>query len=239
MRSSLPNYQLLTNQIDIWQFSLVSEPEQAFALLNEEEQIRARRFHFDRHQRRFIVARAMMRTILARYLNTSPAELEFLFNKQGKPYLIHALQPEFNLSHSKDTALLAVGCSKPLGIDLEFFSARPYEDIGAQLFSADEMTALRRLPSRLKALGFFHIWAQKEAFIKACGLGLSYPTMDFTVPVLPTSNLQIEDKLNKCNRQLISFMPFLACSAALCHDPMVTTVHKYYADPLSFLSQRA
>jgi len=228
---------LHSQHIDIWQFSLLIEPDQAFDLLNDEEKIRARRYHFERHQRRFIVARAMLRSILAAYLGESARALQFEFNKQGKPSLSHPQAIQFNLSHSGELALLAVGQTYPMGVDLEFFSARPYVDLGAQLFSDDEMQALRNLPQRLQALGFFHVWAQKEAFIKASGLGLSYPTREFTVSALPGSPGLVEDRLHQRVWQMHPFMPLVSCCAALCHDPAIKHIHQQQVSPCDWLTR--
>jgi 4'-phosphopantetheinyl transferase len=230
------DYQLQRERIDIWQFSLRNLPINARKLLNEEEQIRARRFHFQRHQRRFIIARAMMRTVLANYLDEKPMNLSFSYNPQGKPFLTHDCQIEFNLSHSGDLALLAVGQTFPLGVDLEYFSARPYEDIGRNLFSTAELAELSRQTFQIKSLVFFHIWAQKEAFIKASGMGLSYPTEQFTVPILSSNNVEIYDALHKMFWKIQSFMPEIACSAALCFNPAVTTLRKITVIPEQILA---
>ena len=209
------------SRIDIWQYPLHTEFTDASSLLNEDETIRAKRYHFTRHQRRFTVARAMMRLILARYLHVSPKELIFTYNHYGKPQLLNAPSLQFNLSHSGDLALLAIGEESPLGIDVEFFSARPYEGIGQHLFSANENQFLRQVSKQLKPLVFFNIWAQKEALIKACGLGLSYPTKQFDVPTMPGRSQQIIDSLHETTWKMLSFMPQSACSAALCYNPKV------------------
>ena len=217
---------LKTTRIDIWQFSLdirVSEAEQA--LLSDDEQTRAKRFYFERHRRRFTVARATLRLILAHYLALPAKDLLFGYNAQGKPHVDHTTSSlQFNLSHSDELALLAVGKTNPLGIDLEFFSARPYEGIGQQLFSQEENNALRALPSKLKPLAFFHVWSQKEAFIKAIGLGLSYPTQRVTMPILPPTHQGFVDPEYESNWTLISFMPKPLCCAALCHHPSVQDI---------------
>ena len=233
------DYQLQKETIDIWQFSLLNQPDSAMSLLNEEEQTRARRFHFPRHQRRFTVARAMMRTILAQYLHDKPECLDFAYNKQGKPMIAHKSQIEFNLTHSGELALLAVGQTWPMGIDLEFFSARPYENIGKYLFSPTELNELSRQADNIKPLVFFQIWSQKEAFIKACGLGLSYPTEQFTVPILSTGEVRIYDVLHQEYRKMISFMPEIACSAALCYNPAVTRLRKITVKPEQILKVNA
>ncbi len=212
------------SRIDIWQYPLHTEFPEASPLLSHDELARAKRYHFPRHQRRFTVARAMMRLILARYLQKPPNELEFTYNQYGKPQLLHSPSLQFNLSHSGDLALLAVGEEFPLGIDVEFFSARPYEGIGKHLFSPRENQSLHETRTQLKPLVFFHIWAQKEAFIKACGLGLSYPTQQFDVPSNPWESQQIIDPLHNTIWQMISFMPQVACSAALCYHPQVQDI---------------
>lgn len=230
--------QLQKNRIDVWQFSLDEQPIGAMGLLNEEEQTRATRFIFERHQRRFTVARATLRTILATYLHTEPNSLTILYNHYGKPYIDSSTQIEFNLSHSGELALLAVGQSYPLGIDLEFFSARPYAGIAATLFSKTELTEFGKQPESLQPFRFFDIWAQKEAFIKACGMGLSYPTQDFSVPPLFATDNSIIDSLHNLCWKIKPFMPKIACAAALCYNPAVTTLRKTIIDPSTMLNRQ-
>ncbi|MDP3704903.1 MAG: 4'-phosphopantetheinyl transferase superfamily protein [Legionellaceae bacterium] len=216
---------LLRTRIDIWQYPLHTVWSGANALLNQTELKRAQQYYFLRHQKRFTVARATLRLILSRYIqNTNPNDLEFTENQYGKPELSNANNLQFNLSHSGDLALLAVGKDYPLGIDLEFFSGRPYLGIGNKMFSTAENYAFNQVNSSLRPLSFFHIWAQKEALIKACGLGLSYPTQQFDVPHLPATDHIIHDSLHDKAWRMISFMPKIACGAALCHHPDVTEI---------------
>nr|WP_241480415.1 hypothetical protein [Legionella norrlandica] len=97
------------SRIDLWQFSLDHELHFAHQLLNADERSRAGRFYFTRHKRRFTNARATMRIILARYLNISPERLEFTYSAHGKPNVINSQKLQFNISHSGDMAVLAVG----------------------------------------------------------------------------------------------------------------------------------
>jgi 4'-phosphopantetheinyl transferase len=211
-------------RIDLWQFSLETELPNAKKLLNAEEIARAERFYFSQHQRRFSTARATLRIILGRYLNTDPARLEFSYNPHGKPKVINSAKLQFNLSHSADLALLAIGKGFPIGIDIEKYSARSYEGIAKNSFSDQELAEFIRAPKALKPALFFHIWSQKEAFIKACGLGLSYPTKEFNVPTsIPTKQL-IDDPLNNITWLLRSFMPQIAYSGALCCHPTVREI---------------
>lgn len=221
---------LQPTRIDIWQYPLHTEHLNARAQLSSDELTRANRYHFAKHQRRFTVARSTLRAILARYSHVPANDLVFSLNPYGKPSLLNTPALQFNLSHAGDQALLAIGSDYPLGVDLEFFSARPYEGIGSHMFSNAENQALQRTPTALKPLAFFHIWAQKEAFIKACGLGLSYPTQSFDVPALPSTHQAIFDSLHNQTWQMISFIPSVACCAALCHHPAVTDIRYLVLD---------
>lgn len=232
----LNDYALQQNRIDIWEFSLLDIPSWATEVLHDNELERANRFHFPRHHRRFTVARAMLRAILARYLHCEAGAISFTYNKHGKPWIQNDVGLEFNLSHSGELALLAIGQQFPLGIDLEFFSARPYQGLAKMMFSDQEIADFSKIPLHLQPLTFFHIWAQKEALIKACGLGLSYPTKQFDVPITPPTNALIEDKKHQIQWQMISFMPRVSCNAALCCDPQIQTLRYTIVEPKNFLT---
>lgn len=219
------HFNLHPSRIDIWQYSLRHPVMGSWDLLSEEERQRANRFYFAKHKQRFTLARATLRTVLGLYLKRPPKALDFAYNPYGKPSVVNSQGLEFNLSHSGEIALLAVGQQFPVGVDVELFSARPYTGIGKHMFSAQENAALRHVPSRLKPLSFFHIWSQKEAFIKACGQGLSYPTQQFTVSTVPAKNLPLVDPVHHTTWKLLSFMPQVASCAALCYCPDVQEVH--------------
>ncbi len=221
---SLNDCHLKPNRIDIWYYSLLSGNQDAQNTLSSEEQERANRFYFDHHQRRFTNAHHLLRLILSNYVNTPADQLEFIKNAYGKPSLVNHPHLQFNLSHSGDFALLAVGQTYPLGIDLEHFSARPYQGIGQSLFSKRENELLDQVPTSLLPLSFFNIWVQKEALIKACGLGLSYPTKQFDVSLLSSNSQIIEDTLHQCTWQMLSFMPKVGCCAAICYDMNVNEI---------------
>lgn len=222
-------------RIDIWEFGLENLPDSASSFLAADELARAQRFHFPRHQRRFTIARAMLRVVLGHYLQQNARELTFTYNQHGKPQVINACNLQFNLSHSGELALLAIGQQFPLGIDLEFFSARPYEGIAKHSFSSKESACFSTLPGYLKVLAFFHVWAQKEALIKACGLGLAYPIQQFDVPVLPPTDELVADELHKTHWKMTSFMPTAGCCAALCYAPHIREIRYIRADALEFL----
>lgn len=158
-------------------------------LLDRAEQAVAAAFHFERDRQRYEVSHGALRLILARYCNTSPESLPFGREPGGKPLLVFEKGTpslEFNLSHSGDRILIAVGGSRPVGVDVEQVKDdfKPME-IAARFFSAREVRVLEALPLVQQRLAFFRIWTRKEAFVKARGEGLLLPLAEFDVSAEP------------------------------------------------------
>ena len=158
------------------------------ALLSEPERQRARRFALARDRRRFTVARARLRQLLAERLGVDPASVELTYGRHGKPALAskHGAQLRFNLSHCDDLAVYAFVSGREIGIDVEAVRSVPdADDLAANFFSRRENEAYRALDPRDRPLGFFNCWTRKEAFIKALGEGLSYALDRFDVSLVP------------------------------------------------------
>jgi 4'-phosphopantetheinyl transferase len=145
--------------------------------LSPEERGRAARFKFTRDQRRYTIAHAALRDILAAYANADAANLQFNEGPNGKPRLappFDASGTEFNLSHSHEIALIAVNHGNEIGVDIEFAKADfAFLDVASHFFTKREVTALRALPAALQRQAFYKCWISKEAFLKAKGTGLS------------------------------------------------------------------
>ncbi len=180
------------DEVHIWRARLqpfAEEIKRLGQLLTPDEQARARRFHFRKDREHFIVARGILRSILARYLNTEPARLRFEYSHYGKPSLRREFGGDtfrFNLSHSRGLALYAFARSRELGVDIEFMREDfAGEKIARDFFSPREVADLRLLPPSQRTEAFFHCWTRKEAYIKAVGEGLSMPLDEFDVSLFP------------------------------------------------------
>lgn len=137
-------------------------------LLSREERERAARFRFDEHRARFVAGRAALRTVLARYAGSAPAEIAFEYNRFGKPELAGGTRLRFNASHSSGRQFIAIACGREVGVDLE--RVRPgfaFEDIVRRFFPPGEGAGVS------SAETFFRAWTRREAFLKATGRGLS------------------------------------------------------------------
>lgn len=179
--------------IDVWRIDLATanDLEACFSMLDADEQARADRFRFSKHRRRFILAHAAVRGILAARLGVPPCALNFCRSAHGKPYLESADAPVFSLSHSHEMALLAVAAEGELGIDIEWCRDLAHAEMAQRFFAADEAAALAALPPDRQREGFFACWTCKEAYIKAKGLGLSLPLHAFSVAIDPQQAPQL------------------------------------------------
>ncbi|MFB2922993.1 4'-phosphopantetheinyl transferase family protein [Aerosakkonema funiforme] len=186
------DFTLSSNDIHIWCADIDLTDVRVVQLaqtLSEDELKRADRFYFEQHKKRFIVRRGILRTLLGRYLNISPKQLQFDYASRGKPALTKSCGGEtirFNLSDSDGVALYAVTRDRELGIDIE--QIRPMEDaeqIAKRFFSEQEYAVLRDLDSSQKQAAFFNCWTRKEAYVKAIGDGLALPLDEFDVSLVP------------------------------------------------------
>jgi 4'-phosphopantetheinyl transferase len=178
---------LPAGEVHVWRTSL-ARPEETVGrmrlLLARDELHRADRFRFERDRSRFIVGRALLRGLLARYLDAAPEELEFQYGEFQKPAL--RTGPWFNLSHSGPVALYAFSSAGEIGIDVELNDADfACERIAERFFSPAEVNLLRSVPSEAKPRAFLACWTRKEAFIKARGDGLSLALDSFDVTLAP------------------------------------------------------
>ena len=163
--------------VHVWEIDLRHPPAHAVDLLDAAEQERARRFVFAIDQTRYIAAHGWMRQILGRYLGRAPQDLQFSSGPYGKPALMGRKDDvtlSFNLSHSLDKALLAVGHDVPIGVDIEAIRPDlPDSALAADVLTEGELAELAQLPPKQQTGLFFACWARKEACMKALGLGLA------------------------------------------------------------------
>jgi len=165
------------------------------ALLSAAERERASRFAFDLDRRRFSVARAGLRTLLAARLGVTAETVDLTYGRNGKPALANDQadsELRFNVSHSADIAAYAFSFGREIGIDVENIREIVNADnIAARFFSAGENESYHSLDPIDKPLGFLNCWTRKEAFIKAMGEGLTYSLRDVEVSLLPHEPAEI------------------------------------------------
>lgn len=172
---------------------------QELAILNEEEQARAARFHFERDCGMFVCCRAALRRILADRTGRDAAALRFAVGPCGKPALLGD-GIEFNVSHAGHWFACAVSENGPVGIDVEQVHAmRDMLAVAQHFFAPAEVERLFAIAEPDRTQSFFECWTRKEAVIKATGEGVSRPLDSFEVAFGPGSVaalLRLDDQLN-------------------------------------------
>lgn len=151
-------------------------------LIDEQERIQAARFRFARDAARFIARRARLREIIAPHAGEAPERLSFSHGPHGKPVLANGTV-HFSLSHSHGLVMVAIAPVE-VGCDIERIDPDlEWQPLAERFFSPGEQQALRDLPETRARRAFFDCWSRKEAYVKAIGLGLSYPLDAFDVSV--------------------------------------------------------
>jgi 4'-phosphopantetheinyl transferase len=172
------------------------------ALLSKDEEERMARLVFERDRRRFLLTRALVRTMLSRYASVPPAGWSFIANVHGRPEILDrpAGVPDlrFNLSHTDGLIACAVTIGREVGIDVEHIGRRLTHDVAGRFFAPSEVHDLEALPADEQPRVFFDYWTLKEAYIKARGFGLALPLGDFAFKLSPPSppSITIEASLD-------------------------------------------
>jgi len=174
----------LKKSIRVWNIHLPdhhSETPFCRSLLTGEELDRAAKFRKPEDAEVFILCRGLLRRVLADCLNTEPSGLRFNRNAQGKPFLEDG-KLDFNVSHSRDRLLIAVTAGRAVGVDIEFRrSGLNMKSIAKRWFAPEEQEFFQALEKQEE--GFFGIWAKKEAYVKALGVGIYKDLNTFAVPL--------------------------------------------------------
>jgi 4'-phosphopantetheinyl transferase len=180
-------------------------------VLSGEERERSTRLRFVEHQVRFVQRRRFLRTVLGEYLGTEPQRVEIETDSYGKPHIRGEALLSFNLSHSGNLSLLALGKGKKLGIDIERIDRTVnVDEVSRRFFSPREVEEIFGLPSELRELAFFVCWSRKEAFVKAVGRGFSFPLDRFSVscrPGEPAALLDCGDEEKELVRWVLLDLP--------------------------------
>ena len=190
-------------------------------LLAPDELERAGRFAFPRDAERYVAARAGLRRCLAQRLGVDPRHLVFAADDYGKPRLVEPAGSTlgFNVSHGRDRSLVAVAATGSLGVDIE--EHRPLvgdpHRLAERYFAAPERSALIGRVGGDLLVTFLRIWTQKEAYVKAIGMGLSLPLDRFSVPAHAGASATIAspDGIGRWHLRQLDLGPGVSAAVAL------------------------
>jgi len=179
--------------VSVWWLSVdaVAEREwpQLKARLDEAEQVRSARFHFDRDRQAYIAAHALGRMLLSSRAGGAPQDWRFSVGDHGKPEVVvpaGAPRLRLNLSHTRGLAAAALTVGDDIGIDVEWLDRKSASlDLARRFFAAAECAQLERVPPDRLTETFLSFWTLKEAYVKAIGKGLAQSLDSFAFSLDP------------------------------------------------------
>jgi 4'-phosphopantetheinyl transferase len=144
-------------------------------LLTSDELKRCGRIRDTGQQHSAMLTRVLVRTALSEYDNTEPQDWRFSADARDKPRIDNANATlRFNVSHSREWIVCAIGTGFELGVDVEYCHRdRDILRLAKRYFSPQEYAALGSLAGEARADRFYDLWTLKESWLKATGLGIS------------------------------------------------------------------
>lgn len=180
---AMPSHNLLESlvpdAVHVWRVPLIDSPERALQFrnyLSQDECTKADQYRTPQPQYQFVVTRGILRTLLSRYLGISQAQLHFGTKTHGKPILLTPSSRllQFNVSHTRGMALIALTLQQAVGIDVEWIDRKIQDgDIAKRYFSPRESAELASLVPVERTGRFFSYWTCKEAYLKMRGTGIT------------------------------------------------------------------
>ncbi len=173
--------------VALWLCRLDREPSAVaalFDLLSPTEHTRAQRFGTALLRDRWIAGRATLRSLLGAALVLDPATVRLRRGIRGRPELEGDRRIDFNVSHTGDTALIAIAAGigddmrneLRIGIDLERDDRQVNADGLARKFLTErERAEMAPMAADERRRRFLRLWTCKEAMSKATGDALSAP----------------------------------------------------------------
>ncbi|NNJ93121.1 MAG: 4'-phosphopantetheinyl transferase superfamily protein [Halobacteria archaeon] len=163
--------------------------------LSDQEQQRYRRFLFEKDRHRYLVSHALVRNVLSNYAEIAPAAWSFSESGHGRPEVANPGLSDirFNLSHTSGLAACLVTYVRDCGVDVERVHTR-YGAVGVakRMFSSAEVEDVQRLEGRDQLNYFFTRWTLREAYTKALGTGITFPTHKLNFIIRSATDIDIE-----------------------------------------------
>jgi phosphopantetheinyl transferase len=186
------------------------------------------------------VRHRLARACVARYLRLPRSQVQISHTAQGQP-VVELLwdsnrKVALSLSDSGDTLAVAVladtgtngGPPPRLGIDIEAWQGRPVAATGLPWLAPRETAAIAAAPETSRREHFVAIWTQKEACLKALGLGLDAGLARFEVqpdPARPAGAHPIHPSTAAWPSLHLQRLPTAQLAGALASDRTSVHIH--------------
>jgi 4'-phosphopantetheinyl transferase len=222
--------------VRVWLIPVDVPPETVaacWATLDAGERVRADELESPRKRQRFAIAHGALRILAGQAIGTPPEELRWIPGRHGKPEVAQPFSTlHTSLSHSGEMIAVAISTDRPVGVDVQ--QLVPSLDIGAlsaRFFGPDEAAYVAAGgDARERADRFAHLWARKEATVKAVG-GRLWPNLGIVVHgrevvdcAEPVSSLHVAD---------IPAPPNYRAAVAVCVDTPFAVTSSFWPNDIT------
>jgi len=135
-------------------------------MVNKEKQEKIKHFYRMEDSVRSLFAELIVRKTICEKYNIPNSDVEFWANEFGKPFLAGTDDFNFNVSHSSEWIVCAVG-NRPLGVDIEKIKEIEIGDMVKYFFSRQELETIKKISDCDKIKYFYELWTLKESYVKA------------------------------------------------------------------------
>jgi 4'-phosphopantetheinyl transferase len=176
------------NEVQLWRIhpsDAANSGEHYSALLSPLERAHAERYRQAQAREHFIIGRACLRILLGNVIGIDSKSINISAGRHGKPETppVDGQSIFFNVAHSKDTILIALGRQSALGVDVEYFDRKTdIMEVASSNFTEEETNTLASIADQeVRIRLFYRYWTRKEAVAKADGRGLLLSLSSFDV----------------------------------------------------------
>jgi len=177
----------LQGRVRWWRVDIDLDQEPAAATLHDlsgEEREELGRWQRRADRARFAAVRSALRRVLAEAGGGTPAAVPIRRDRFGRPGLVAGgAGLDFNVSHAGEHGLIALSRAGRVGIDLEPVRELDVVALTELVCTPDEAAQLARLAEADRNSAFLRLWVQKEAALKAVGVGIASDAMPLIEPV--------------------------------------------------------
>jgi phosphopantetheinyl transferase len=145
------------------------------------ERDRAAHMRTDEQRRSFVMGRLLLRTVVARAGDGTPEDVAVDLESAGRPVVVGPFSRfSVSIAHSGDY-VVAAAALRAVGVDVEQVPSAPrHPGLVERVCSPDELRQLELMTDTERQSAFTTIWARKEAYGKARGVGLDFDLRSVT-----------------------------------------------------------
>ena len=173
-------------------------------MVNKEKQEKIKHFYRLEDSVRSLFAELIVRKTICEKYNIPNSDVEFWANEFGKPFLAGTDDFNFNVSHSSEWIVCAVG-NRPLGVDIEKIKEIEIGDMVKYFFSRQELETIKKISDCDKIKYFYELWTLKESYVKAIGKGRYIPLNSLTLRLEDNIKLYEGKTLRDCSFRQFDF----------------------------------